>query len=47
MGNELPSNDQLFFPANNFIWLDLFSSPQAILSALAEPNLVASKFQSP
>jgi hypothetical protein len=41
MGNELPSNHQLFFPANDVIWLESFLSSQAILSELARPDLAA------
>jgi len=41
MGNELPLNDQLFFPANGVIWLEPFLPSQAILSELARPDLVA------
>jgi len=48
MGNELPSNHQLFFPANGVIWLEPFLSSQAIASELARPDLVAmtKEFQS-
>jgi hypothetical protein len=41
MGNELPLNHQLFFPANGVIWLEPFLSSQAILSELSRPDLVA------
>jgi hypothetical protein len=41
MGNELPSNYQLFFPANGVIWLESFLSSQAIVLELARPDLVA------
>jgi len=41
MGNELPSNHQLFFPAKGVIWLESFLSSQAIFSELARPDLVA------
>jgi len=41
MGNELPSNYQLFFPADGVIWLEPFSSSQAIFPELARPDLVA------
>jgi len=41
MGNELPLNDQLFFPANGVIWLEPFLPSQAILSELSRPDLVA------
>jgi len=41
MGNELPSNHQLFFPANEVIGLESFLSSQAIFSELARSNLIA------
>jgi hypothetical protein len=41
MGNELPSNHQLFFPANGVNWLKLFLSSQAILSDPVRQDLVA------
>jgi len=41
MGNELPSNHELFFLAAGVIGLESFLSSQAILSELARPDLVA------
>jgi len=41
MGNELPLNHQLFFPANGVIGLESFLPSQAILSELSRSDLVA------
>jgi hypothetical protein len=42
MGNELPLNEQLFFPADGGIMrLESFLSSQAILPELARPDLAA------
>ena len=41
MGNKLPLNDQLFFPADGVIRLESFLPSQAILSEPSRPDLVA------
>jgi len=41
MGNELPSNHELFSPANVVIRLESFLSSQAIFPELGRPDLVA------